>query len=312
MNPLRALVLQLSRIPIGLLLVMIIVLAGVIATGVTTIINDLQTKLKNQQDEFLLQANATGKAVYAIHDIAEGQPIPGDALEEKEIQKSKIPEDAIASIGLAIGRLTKYGIFAGQIVSQHDLAPQGISLGFESKLREGMRAVAFGIDNNSGVSGFVTPDSHVDIVAMVGTGADTKASAILSDVEIIAVGQSYQKSPGQTAAMPSSSVTVSVSTEDTTKLIKAISASKLYLALRSSKDHSPVATVDVTSMFPAPSGPGCPVPSITALEPPVLHAPDLGAGMPDATNPAARSPVPQYEIEVWSGSKKDVLTFPGG
>ncbi len=60
-----------------------------------------------------------------------------------------------------------------------------------------MRALTFGVDNNSGVAGFVNPDSRVDIIAMVGTGADTKAAPILSDVEVIAVGQLYQKSPGQ-------------------------------------------------------------------------------------------------------------------
>ncbi len=129
-----------------------------------------------------------------------------------------------------------------------------------------MRAVTFGVDNNSGVAGFVTPDSHVDVIAMVGAGADTKASAILSDVEIIAVGQLYQKSPGQSAAMPSSSVTVCVSPEDANKLIKAISASKLYLTLRNDKDHTPVATVDVTSMFGG--GPGGPGKDDLALQPP--------------------------------------------
>ena len=73
---------------------------------------------------------------------------------------------------MATGRIAKYGILAGQIVSQHDLAPQGISLGFEAKLKEGMRALTFGVDNNSGVAGFVNPDSRVDIIAMVGTGAE--------------------------------------------------------------------------------------------------------------------------------------------
>jgi len=314
MNPLRALVLQLSRIPIALLLVIIVVVAGVIAMGVTSIITESQKTYEARKAELEQKANAKGKVVYTVHDIAEGQPIPGDALEEKEIEQSKIPQDAITSASLATGRIAKYGILAGQIVSQHDLAPQGISLGFESKLKSGMRAVTFGIDNNSGVAGFVTPDSHVDIIAMVGTAADTKASPILSDVEVIAVGQSYQKAPGQSAAMPTSSVTVCVSPDDATKLIKAVSASKLYLTLRNDKDRTPVATVDVTSMFSG-GGPGggkddlALQPPSSLPPPPLPGAPDMG-GMPGAMNSAAPPPPPLHEVEIWSGSKKDVVSVP--
>ena len=56
-----------------------------------------------------------------------------------------------------------------------------------------MRAITFGIDNNTGVAGFVNPESHVDIMSIVGAGADIKAQPILSDVEVIAVGQSFRK-----------------------------------------------------------------------------------------------------------------------
>jgi len=316
MNPLQALILQLSRIPIALLLVIIIVIAGVIAWGVTGIISESQRTYEARKAEIEQKANAKGKVVYTIKDIAEGQPIPSDSLEEREIEQSKIPQDAITSSSLATGRIAKYGILAGQIVSQHDLAPQGISLGFESKLKEGKRALTFGIDNNTGVAGFVNPDSRVDIIAMVGSGADTKAAPILSDVDIIAVGQIYQKAAGQSTAIPSSSVTVCVSPEDANKLIKAISASKLYLTLRNDKDHTPVATVDVTSMFSGnPSGKDdlAQLPAPSSLPPPPLPgAPDMGNGMPGAMAPAAPPPPPMHEIEIWRGGNKDVVSVPGG
>jgi len=189
------------------------------------------------------------------------------------------------------------------------LAPQGISLGFESRLKEGMRALTFAVDNNSGVAGFVTPESHVDIIAMVGSGAETKASPILSDVEVIAVGSMYQKNPGATTAVPASSVTVAVSPEDASKLIKGIVAGKLYLTLRNDKDHTPVATVDVTSLFakpPAPKTDLAALPPPSALPPPPLPgAPDAGGGMPGGAMPSAPPPPPPlHEIEIWSGSKK--------
>lgn len=316
MNPLRALFLSLSRMPPAVMLLVIIGLAVVVAMMVTSKVSESEKTFEARKHELESRANAKGRVVYTIKDIPEGQTIPSDALEEREIEQAKIPADAITSASLAAGRVAKFGISTGQIVSQHDLAPQGISLGFESRLKEGMRALTFGVDNNSGVAGFVTPESHVDIVGMVGQGAETKAAPILSDVEIIAVGQIYQKSPGQATAVPASSVTVAVSPEDAAKLIRAILAGKLYLTLRNDKDHTPVATVDITSLFPKPQmarNELASLPPPSALPPPPLPgAPDMGGGpgmmMPTAPPP----PPPLHEIEVWSGSKKDVLSVPRG
>ncbi len=70
------------------------------------------------------QPEQTGIVVYAIKDIPEGYEISNEALEERELSYSKIPQDAITSASLALGRNAKYGIAAGQIVSQHDIAPR--------------------------------------------------------------------------------------------------------------------------------------------------------------------------------------------
>jgi pilus assembly protein CpaB len=315
MNPLRALFLSLSRMPPAVMLVVIIGLAVLVTIMVTGKVNESESAYKAKQTELEAKMSAKGKVVYTIKDIPEGQTIPTEALEEREIEQSKIPQDAITSASLAAGRVAKYGISSGQIVSQHDLAPQGISLGFEARLKEGMRAVTFAVDNNSGVAGFVSPESHVDIIAMVGSGADTKAQPILSDVEIIAVGQMFQKQPGSATAVPASSVTVAVTPEDAQKLIKGCVAGKIYLTLRNDKDHTPVATVDVTSLFGKPASPKndlAALPPPSALPPPPLPgAPDAGGLGGGSALPAAPPPPPPlHEIEIWSGSKKDVLSVP--
>jgi pilus assembly protein CpaB len=316
MNPLRALFLSLSRMPPAVMLVVIVGLAVVVTIMVTGKVNEQETAFKARTAELETKMSQKGKVVYTIKDIPEGQSIPTEALEEREIEQSKIPQDAITSASLAAGRVAKYGIATGTIVSQHDLAPQGISLGFEARLKEGMRAVTFGIDNNTGVAGFVQPESHVDIMAIVGSGPDTKAQPILSDVEIIAVGQIFQKAPtGQ--AQPASSVTVAVNPEDAQKLIKSINSGKLYLTLRNEKDHTPVATVDITSLYGKPNAPKnelAALPPPSALPPPPLPGVggDPGMGGPGALPAAPPPPPPLHEIEIWSGSKKDVLSVPKG
>jgi len=313
MNPLRAIFLRISRTPPAVLLILIIGMAVLVAMGVQDTLNKKEQALQNEHAAITARLNAKSTVVYAIKDIAEGEKIPSEMLEERNVPADKQPQDALTSSTLAAGRIAKYGISAGQIVSQHDLAPQSMETGFDTRLREGMRAVTFAVDNNSGVAGFVMPQSRVDILSMVGSGSETKAAPILSDIQVIAVGQTFQKAPNGTA-IPSSSITVAVTPEQTQKLIKAVCASKLYLALRNDKDHTPLATVDVNSLF------GKPVNSqsnmLTMIPPPDLpKPPQFGDIAPSVIQnnslPIANAPAPPlHEIEAWSGGKKDIITIP--
>lgn len=315
MNPLRALFLTISRMPPALMLLVIVGLATTATLVVTDHLNSKDAEMRAKEKAMLDQLNKKGTIVVAAKDIPEGQTISIEALMEQQVEQSKIPQDAVSTTTLAAGRVAKYGITSGQIVSQHDLAPYTTSTNFEARLKPGMRAVTFAVDANTGVAGFVSPHSHVDIISMVGAGPDTKASAVLSDIEIIAVGQVYQKQSGDNAPTQASSVTVAVSTEDSQKLIKAVAASKLYLALRNGTDHTPVATVDVTSLFPrtaiAKNELSIPAPS-TRMELPM--PPDMmqfqNGGLPSEQSIASVPKPPLHEIEYWSGNRRDVLSMP--
>jgi pilus assembly protein CpaB len=321
MNPLRTIFLALSRTPPALMLTLIVGIAAVVSL---VVVNEEANRNKNLDltiSDMQRRASAKTKVVYTVKDIQEGTQITADALEEKDVELSRAPMDSVASSAMAIGRTAKFGMQSGQIVSTHDLAPQGVQLGFEARLRAGQRAVTFAVDSNSGVAGFINPDSHVDIMGMVGSGADTKVAPILSDVEVIAVGQMYEKQGRNAGATPASSVTVAVSPEDTQKLIKAVAASKLYLALRNASDHTPVTTVDVTALFPVKADSSLTTTANRGIDlpaPPVLPTiapPDGGAaqsvpGLPQMN--ITPLPPPLHEIEIWTGSKKDVITVPKG
>lgn len=318
MNPLRSVFVALSRTPPALLLLIIVGLAALCAMVVTKSDIDKKAALDKTIAEMNDRANTKAKAVYVMKDVPEGSVIEADDLQEKDIELGRMPIDALPNSTAAVGRIAKFGVSAGQILSTRDLAPQGMQLGFDSHLKDGMRAVTFAVDANSGVAGFISPSSHVDIISMVGAGAETKVSPILSDVEIIAVGQIFDRQAKGQTAVPASSVTVAVSPDDTQKLIKAVAASKLYLSLRNDKDRSPVATVDVTSLFAQPKrndlqAQADNVPLLTSnILPPPLPTAGGTTGAIESSSTAAVVPVPPplHEIEIWSGSKKDVLSVP--
>lgn len=314
MNPFRSLFLSLSRMPPILMLFIILGLAVVVTMLVMGKMNEGEEKVRALKAANEEAANQKSKVVYSTKDIEEGEMISREALEERDVEASKAPVDAFASASAVEGNIAAYTIPAGTIISQHALKPKGLTLGFEGKIKEGMRALTFAVDNNSGVAGFIAPGSHVDVLGVTGSGPDTKAAPVMSDVEVIAVGTTYTKAPGAASANPAGSVTVTVTPEEAQKLIKAIIASKLYLTLRNEKDHTPVAVVDVASLFPktikAPE-------ALAALPPPSLPPPPL-PGAPDAGFGAGGGvaapppPPPMHEIELWSGSKKEVLSVPQG
>jgi len=317
MNPFRSLFLSLSRMPPILMLFIILGLAVVVTMYVMGMVNQSQEQLQRERALHEQQQSAKTKVVYSTKNIEEGEIIAQEALEERDVEQAKAPVDAFNSSNAVVGQIAAYPIPAGTIVSNHAIKPMAVQTGFEGKIKEGMRAITFGVDTNSGVAGFIAPGSHVDVVAITGSADNTKAAPVMSDVEVVAVGTTYQKAPGSTTANPAGSVTVAVTPEDAVKMIRAISAAKLYLTLRNDKDHTPVAVVDVKDLFPKKQLEGMGTEVATALPPPNLPPPPLPSAGGDASfgggaAAAPPPPPPMHEIEVWSGSKKEVLSVPQG
>jgi pilus assembly protein CpaB len=307
----RNLFLTLSRMPPILILSIIVVLAitaGMLYSQQTQKANEQLTQMQLAHNA---EANQKGSVVYAVKDIPEGQEITQDALEVREELLSKIPAAAMTSPSIGVGSVAAYTILSGQMVFTNAIKTRAVQVGFEGEIKYGMRAVTFGIDTNSGVAGFIYPGCYVDILCIAGSGADTKAAPVMSDVKVIAVGATYKKAPGETTATQASSITVLVNPDDAEKLVKAITAGRPYLMLRNQKDHQPLATVDITALFPKAVKiddsdlANVPAPN---LPPPPLPGAPSGGDMGSAPPP----PPPMHEIELWSGSKKEVLSVPQG
>lgn len=308
--------LSLSRIPPVMMLLIIVGLAVMATMAVMQSSSQKEQTIAQMKAASEAAANAKGKVVYAVKDIAEGQDITNDALELRDELEAKIPAGAMRDPGSAMGLVAAYPITAGTMVFQNAAKPRAVQTGFEGKIKEGFRAVTFGIDSNAGVAGFIQPGAHVDILCITGGGADTKAGPVLSDVEVIAVGQTYHRSTGEAAATQAPSITVLVSPEDAEKLVKAVSAGKPYLTLRNEKDHTALATVDITALFPKPPKAEESAEVASSLPPPSLPPPPLpgapAGGTGDMSANAPPPPPPMHEIELWSGSKKEVLSVPQG
>jgi pilus assembly protein CpaB len=313
MNPFRSLFMSLSRIPPVMMLFVILGLAVVVTMLVMDVINHKQAEIDHIDQIAKMRDNEKAKVVYTTKNIDQGEIIALEAIEERDVPAAKAPQDAFNTTNAVVGQQAAYPIPAGTIVGMHAIRPMQMSTNFEGRIHDGLRALTFGVDTNSGVAGFIAPGSHVDILGITGSAENTKAAPVMSDVEVIAVGTTYQRAPGSTSANPAGSVTVAISPEDSIKLVKAISATKLYLTLRSDKDHTPIAVVDVRDLFPkhAQATEIASLPEAMPLPPPPPQA-FSAATATDTKQGAVMQIPPQHEIEMWSGSKKDVLSVPQG
>jgi len=137
------------------------------------------------------------------------------------------------------GRIVLYPLAAGEPIIERQLAAPGSSAGLAMKIPDGMRAISLRSDPVVGVSGFLLPGTHVDVVVnyRLINSQDTVTVTMLQDAEIIAVGQKMEPDP---TGKPTTTdvVTLLVTPEDAEKAVQASAqGSSVHFVLRNGSDH---------------------------------------------------------------------------
>jgi pilus assembly protein CpaB len=299
----RSLLLMLARIsPIQ----MFVIIIG-LSAGLTCLLSAELTRRTPQPEPSLASAAQKQRqsVLICMRDMAEGTTLCADDVATRLIEVERAPVDALTDSEAAVGRVIKFPVAAGTLLSMRDLVPLGsMGTGFQAKLRDGERAVTMAVDSTTGVAGFISPDSRVDVMVVVGAGAETKTRAILSDVRVVASGTTYQKQAGQEGAIPTSTVTVAVQPQDAAKVISAMNSGRIYLTLRSDKDHTPIAVSDVNSLFHRAK----PVPEIVVANIPSPQLPPLD--LPKVATPEEGVRNPMHEVELYTGTNRNIVSTP--
>jgi pilus assembly protein CpaB len=157
-----------------------------------------------------------------------------------------------------------------------------------------MRAVSVAVNDVVAVAGFVTPGKMVDVLvtgtapggAMAGSAV---TETILENIRVLAAGQkTVQDREGKPETVPV--ITLLVTPDQAGKLTMASTEGKIQLALRN--------TIDSKMTAPAP----------------VLQAALFGSPAPVAAvvvkHTIPHKDAQQYEIEVITGSKREIKYFP--
>ena len=271
----------------GTILLLAVVIGALAAAMVYSNLRSQQRRIDAAQRA---AAGATTDLVVAAATI----PI-GTRIEPANVRLAKWPADvepegAIRRTELAVGNVAKVTIEKNQPVVQTQLVGQGVGL-LPLLISEGMRGMSVKVDGVTGVSGFITPNSRVDVlVAGTPDGAGEKeqrSKLILQNVRVLATGKFIEQKDEKPQEVPT--VTLLVSPEEAEKLTLATRQEPVRLALRNYRDEEYVKTpgVTTTQLFGDNS-----VPAGVTAKPTPKHG-----------------TAPQYSVEVFLGDKSTRQTL---
>ncbi|WP_321397458.1 Flp pilus assembly protein CpaB [Emcibacter sp.] len=173
------------------------------------------------------------------------QSWPDDKLHDTYVRKT-----AETDLEQFAGAVVKNTITAGQPITDSGIAKPGNSGFMAAVLPVGKRAVSIRINATSGISGFIFPGDHVDIllthkVAASGRKKAQVSETVLRDVRILAIDQRVAN-PTHTPSV-GKTVTLEVTPKDAEKISLVEKMGNLSLSLRSLARKDGESDVTLTS-----------------------------------------------------------------
>jgi len=221
---------------------------------------------------------ATVDVVVADKPIPVGTRIEPDQLRVAKWPVELEPQGAIRTTDQATGSIARVSIERNQPLQQSTLVPKGAGL-LPLLITDGMRGMSVRVDNVTGVSGFITPNSRVDVLVSgqpneeAAQQGNQKGKVILQNVRVLATGKDIEQKDEKPVEVPT--VTLLVSPEDAEKLTIATKQEAVRLALRNYRDEDivPTAGIALKTLFqPDPGAKGAPQSSAPADKAPRVRA----------------------------------------
>jgi pilus assembly protein CpaB len=200
-----------------------------------------------------LQATApepgNAPVVVATVNMGLAETITKDHVKVVLWPKASIPPGAITSVQQAEGRVVRSSILAGEPLLDGKLASELSGRGgiMPMLVPEGQRAVTIRVDDAIRETGFILPNSRVDVlVSMPGVtgGGERIAKTILQDVQVLASGQAVELRDNKPVQM--TTVTLALTPDKVERLTLAQTEGRLFLVTRNLKDKALVQTSGAT------------------------------------------------------------------
>ena len=136
----------------------------------------------------------TREVLVAARDFKEEEILKPDMVKVIRMAKSAVPPNAFSSFKDVEDRWVKNVMLEGDVLVEKKLGPKGTPPGLVANIPKGMRAFAIDVTEQSGVSGFILPGHHVDVVRHdANEKNELEAETILQNVLVLAAGQVFTR-----------------------------------------------------------------------------------------------------------------------
>ena len=270
------------------------------------------------------QAEVEQLAVAAAN-ISVGEALTAQHIKMADWPKSTIPAGAVRSSKDAEGRMARASIVAGEPLLDAKLAPVGQGGLMPVLVPAGKRAVTIKVDEAIQKSGFVVPNSRVDVLVTMArqSGQSRESRMVLQDVMVLASDQIVEMKDNKPVTM--TTVTMAVSPQEAERLALSQNEGKVTLALRNLQDNAQISTPGVTTAqllgsaapAPAPAKPQAKTSASTnraatkrSPARTVATQPAVAAQPPATTSaPQPAPPVSKHTVSVIKGASATDVVF---
>ncbi len=100
----------------------------------------------------------------AARDFKEEEILKADMVKVIRMARSAVPPNAFSTFKEVEERWVRTTMLEGDVIVEKKLGPKGTPPGLVANIPTGMRALAIDVTEQSGVSGFILPGHHVDVI----------------------------------------------------------------------------------------------------------------------------------------------------
>ena len=184
----------------------------------------------------------TVPVVLAARDLPLGSVLREDDLRVVEWPSGAVPMGFANTREELLGEALIGPVQTNSPILATNLAVSGLR-GMIPLIQPGMRAVSVRVDEQSGVAGFVTPQTRVDIILIMTPpgGSEPISKVILQNIQTLASAQRIQETE-EGEAIVVTVITVLVTPEEAEKLTLAQAEGQIRMALRHTLDVETIET----------------------------------------------------------------------